>query len=144
MNLYLDTSALVKLYVMERGSEDVERAVLEAQTLCTSVITLPEARSALVRRLREKALSPADHADALSQLTQDWRHIRSTIVDASLSQAAGILATSYGLRGFDAVHLASALRFRRALRLPVRIATYDGALTRAARAEGFELAHAGG
>lgn len=144
MNLYIDTSALVKLYVNERGSEDVETWIAQSDTICTSLVALPEARSALVRRLREGAITAVGHTLALDQLERDWRHLRTLIVDRNVSLVAAMLATHYGLRGFDAVHLASALRFRRALRHPIRIATYDGALSRAARAEGFELANIGG
>jgi hypothetical protein len=47
--LYLDTSSLVKLYVEETGSPEVEGLADKASLLCTSVIAYPEARSALAR-----------------------------------------------------------------------------------------------
>jgi predicted nucleic acid-binding protein len=55
--LYLDTSSLIKLYVEESGSRDVEGLVAEASLVCTSVVTYPEARSALARLCRKGNLS---------------------------------------------------------------------------------------
>lgn len=45
--VYLDTSSLIKLYIEESGSAEVERLVEKASLVCTSVIAYPEARSAL-------------------------------------------------------------------------------------------------
>jgi hypothetical protein len=36
--LYLDTSSLIKLYVEEHGSAEVEDLVSEASLVCTSVV----------------------------------------------------------------------------------------------------------
>ncbi len=47
MILYLDTSALVKLYVSEEGSEIVRGAVESAGRVATSRIAYAEARAAL-------------------------------------------------------------------------------------------------
>ncbi len=60
MTLYLDTSALVKLYILEAGSEDVLQWIADASSVCTSVVTFPEARSAFGRRLRERSRSPQE------------------------------------------------------------------------------------
>jgi predicted nucleic acid-binding protein len=53
MVIYLDTSALIKLYVEEESREIVEEAVVAA-AIVTSTITYAEARSGLARRLREE------------------------------------------------------------------------------------------
>jgi uncharacterized protein with PIN domain len=57
MRLYLDTSALVKLYVDEEGSPFVRSAVERAGVVSTSAITYVEARAAFVRRRHERGLS---------------------------------------------------------------------------------------
>lgn len=46
MILYLDTSSLIKLYVEEDGSSEIESLVEQATLVCTSVVAYPEARSA--------------------------------------------------------------------------------------------------
>lgn len=45
MILYLDTSALVKLYVRERGSVSVRALVEQADVVASSVIAYAEARA---------------------------------------------------------------------------------------------------
>lgn len=59
-------------------------------------------------------------------------------VDAALVRTAGELADRLGLRGFDAVHLASAL----ALGDPTTFVTWDGELREAAAACGCPTAPA--
>jgi uncharacterized protein with PIN domain len=55
--LYLDTSALVKLYAEEVGTETVEQTVGEAEAVATSVVTYAEAQATLSRKLSEKVFS---------------------------------------------------------------------------------------
>lgn len=65
MILYLDTSALVKLYAEERGREEVQSAVREARVVAISEIGYVEARSALARKERERFFSKGEHDDAV-------------------------------------------------------------------------------
>jgi antitoxin (DNA-binding transcriptional repressor) of toxin-antitoxin stability system len=50
VTLYLDTSALVKLYVDEEGALAVRHAVDQAELVATSAIAYAEARAAFARR----------------------------------------------------------------------------------------------
>lgn len=105
MTLYLDTSALVKLYVVEVGSDDVLQWIADARSVWTSLVTFPEARSAFGRRLRERSLSPLDHEEILSQLDQDWRDFDTVHVDPTLALAAAsydpALARAMGAEGVE-------------------------------------------
>jgi predicted nucleic acid-binding protein len=58
--LYLDTSALVKIYVEETKSTVVRENVQHAEGLATSRIAYAEARAAFARRRRGQGLSRAD------------------------------------------------------------------------------------
>ena len=134
MILYLDTSSLVKLYVDEPGSADVQRLVEEAEIVATSVVAYPEARAALARRRRESSLTPASHRRARAALEADWPRFLSLDVAEPLAKSAGDLAEHHRLRGFDALHLASYLRFAREFAAEdVRFSSADGALVRASR-----------
>ncbi len=74
MILYLDTSALVKLYSEEPGREKVQAAVEGARVIAVSEIGYVEARSALARKEREGALSASSGTAAESPLKpQRWR-----------------------------------------------------------------------
>lgn len=113
MILYLDTSALVKLYAEEPGREEVENAVREARVVAVSEIGYVEARSALARKEREGSFSTDEHDEAVAQLQQDYREVYlSRPITGDLVARAGELARKHALRAYDAVHLATALVLR--------------------------------
>jgi predicted nucleic acid-binding protein len=137
LNLYLDTSALVKLYVREAGSAAVSRHVLAAERVFTSRVAYPEARAAFARRHREQAFSERSLRSIVSRLDRDWpAYVVVDLLDP-VARRAGILTESRALRGFDAIHLASALEVATLLGEPVRFLAYDTRLATAAVAEGL-------
>lgn len=107
MTVYLDTSNLVKLYVNEPDSDAVAELVNQADVVVTSVLAYAETRATFARRRRERHLSASETAAVVRQFDEDWtRFVVMTFGDA-LAQAAGRLADRHGVRGCDAVHLAS-------------------------------------
>ena len=74
--------------------------------------------------------------EALGRLDAEWEAVTSVDVDDRLVHTAGSIAVRHGLRGMDAIHLASALSFVRAKPLVV---SWDHALRRAAQAEGLAI-----
>lgn len=134
MILYLDTSSLVKLYVVEPGSRAVQREVERAELVTTSVLAYAEARAALARRRREKSLTPAGYRRARSAFEADWPRLLTLEVAESLARRAGDLAERHRLRGFDALHLASYLTVAEEFAGDeVRFSAADRALERGAR-----------
>lgn len=115
MNLYVDTSALVKLYVREQGSEHVRAFVDQVAELSTSFIALVEIRSALMRKQRSGELSPEGHKQVREDLERDWSHFATVVPGPTLLREAARLAEAHGLRALDAIHLASALDVRGAV-----------------------------
>lgn len=107
MTVYLDTSALAKLYIDEPGSSDVVALVGRAGLVATSALAYPEMRAALARRRRERTLSPRELARVRQQFETDWPTFFALSCDGPLAQRAGVLAELHALRGSDAVHLAS-------------------------------------
>lgn len=136
MIVYLDTSSLIKLYVEESGSAEVENLVREASLVCTSVIAYPEARSALARLGREGALTTEEQVLTKSALNEDWPHYLAVDVTPAIWQAAGDLAEKHAIRGFDSLHLASFLFLASEdLGETIRFSSFDDRLNTAARAE---------
>jgi predicted nucleic acid-binding protein len=134
--LYLDTSSLIKLYVEENGSSEIESLVKEASLVCTSVVAYPEARSALARLCREGALTLEEHALTKADLDKDWPRYLVIEVTPAVWRAAGDLAEKHALRGFDSLHLASFLSLAgERLGEPTRFSSFDDRLNGAARAE---------
>lgn len=138
MILYLDTSAWVKLYVEERGSERVSRAVDQAELVATHLVAYVEMRAALGRKRRTKEASELALQTALREAEADWEQLHRLPFDEALVRRAGQLADQYDLRAYDAVHLAAAETLRAAVRVAVTFACFDERLGRAATEMGFE------
>ncbi len=135
MILYLDTSALVKMYVEEVGSADVRNKSGQAEGIATSRIAYAEARAALARKYREGGLSGSDYRLVVEELDQDWANYFAVEVSDSLVKSAGRLAEKYALRGADAIHLASAVILAKEVGRSLMFACFDGQLSSAARKE---------
>jgi predicted nucleic acid-binding protein len=135
--LYLDTSALLKLYVEEDGSTLVRDGVGRASHLATSAIAYVEVHSALGRRRRGGDLSPADFRRSTREFEEGWeRYVRVDVADPLVREAAR-LAVEHLLRAYDAIHLASALAVR--VGGGTMFASWDDDLDSAAAGEGFPL-----
>ena len=100
MILYLDTESLVKFYVEEESSSKVNG---------TSVVAYPKARASFALRFRENAFTPGEYKRLSSSLDKDWDNYLIVHVTRELVGQAGDLTEKHGLRGFDAIHLSSAL-----------------------------------
>ncbi|MBI1726844.1 MAG: type II toxin-antitoxin system VapC family toxin [Candidatus Rokubacteria bacterium] len=134
MILYVDTSALVKVYVEEDGTLAVLARVDHAEAVATALVTYAEARAALARHRREGGITGADLRRAVRELDRDWRAYNVVDLSDALVHSAGALAERHALRGYDAVHLAAALELR-AVGGSVEFCAFDGRLNRAARRE---------
>lgn len=100
---------MVKLYVEEEGSDKTERALREAERVFTSLVSYAEARSAFARKRRDGVLTEEEHHLVVDALDLDWASYETIAVQENVSRLAGDLADRHALRGFDAIHLASAL-----------------------------------
>jgi len=107
VNLYLDTSSVIKLCISEPGSASVLEAIDEATVVSTSPVAYAETRAALARLRREGALTPSLFAAAKREFEEQWSAYLTVEVTGVLCRTAGDLAEKYGLRGFDSIHLAS-------------------------------------
>lgn len=134
MTLYLGTSSLVKLYVIEPGSEAVSVLVRQANVVATSVLAYAEMRAALARLRREGALTASTFSLAKREFEKDWPAYVAVEVTDVLCRAAGEMAERYRLRGFDSLHLASFAEVARRSGVgPTRFSSFDDRLNEAAR-----------
>ncbi len=130
--LYLDTSALVKLYLAEAESEMVHEAVEEAERSATSTVAYAELRAAFGRRHRSGDLDNEGLRLAVARVDADWRGYLRISTSNLLAYRAGEMAERYALRGFDAIHLASAARLGERFG-DLRFLAFDDRLVGAAR-----------
>jgi predicted nucleic acid-binding protein len=141
---FLDSSALVKRYLSETGSAWVESLfdVAAGHTIFIAAVTGVEIVAAITRRARGGTIPPPDAASACVQLRADLS-VEYQVVELSASVLfrAMDLAEAGGLRGYDAVQLASAVALyavRSASGLPaLTFVSADTELNAAATAEGL-------
>jgi predicted nucleic acid-binding protein len=136
LTVYLDTSSLVKLYVEEPDSDEMQGLVGQADVVATSVLAYPEARATFARRRRERLMTAAEAKTAIRQLDADWSRLLVILLTDEIARSAGDLAGKHGIRGADAVHLASFEALLDACDDDVRFSCADVRLVRAARALG--------
>lgn len=134
MILYLDASAVVKLYVDEAGTPTVSARVAAAEAVATALVTYAEVRAALARHRRDGALSAVTLRRAVRELDREWGAYNVLTLTETLVRSAGGLAERHALRGYDAVQLAAALALQ-AAGAGVEFCAFDTRLNRAARRE---------
>lgn len=136
--LYLDSSGLVKLLMMEEHSEATWKAV-ENAAVATSPITWVEARAAIARRERELPQAEEVWVHARRALGALWPHIRVIELTPAVAARAGEYAETLALRGYDAVQLASAVETATAVPGDWMFLSFDRRLNRAAGLLGLGL-----
>lgn len=141
MIAYLDTSALLQLYLDEDGSDRVRRMLGEVTAACTLLISYAELRAALAQAVRTARVSAEACANQLARFETDWQTLHVIAIDERLVRRAGELAERFALRGYDGVHLAAAEQANDAAGriVPFVFAAFDIALCRGAEALGLDL-----
>lgn len=104
----------------------------------SSILCYPEGRAALAAARRAQRLSAAGHSRAREEFESLQSELLLIGIDGPLARQAGGIAEELELRGYDAVHLASAL----ALGTDTTLVTWDENLKRAAAQSGCAVAPA--
>lgn len=132
MLLYLDASAIVKIYVREEHSDLVRQAVEEAALLTSHLVAYTEVQRAIAIQLRE------DYVQCSVEFDQDWQQYAVLPVDDELVRYGAVLARAHGLKALDSLHLAAADLARRATTEPLVFACFDRKLNGAATLVGLK------
>lgn len=105
---YVDTSAFVPLLVAEPGSAICRRFWEEADALVSCRLLYVETAAALAQAARLARIHEQHRVVAIKTLDQLWDSLDVIDIDDDLVRDAAALAHEHGLRGYDAVHCASA------------------------------------
>jgi predicted nucleic acid-binding protein len=146
--LYFDSSALIKHYVQETGSEIIGHKLEDEQKasrpVFTSVLTFTEIEAALSRRAKDNSVAPREYVRARMKFESDW-----VLGLSPIDLGPGVLAIvrgvvdQFALKGADVVHLASAIWLRDMTGMHVKEAvsflSSDKRLAKAAVKSGFEV-----
>ncbi len=130
--VYVDTSALMKQYVGEAGSSQTIAFLREADYLGSSILVKVELVAAIAKVLRMNLFDPESANAMVSQFNEDSINLQIISVDHAVVRRAANLAWELQLRGYDAIHLASALVWREDLGEEIILATFDRQLWDAA------------
>jgi predicted nucleic acid-binding protein len=131
---YLDSSAWIKRYVEEAGSDLVAETVEEDPILLTCAIAEVEVRRNLERLVPDEALA------LRARFLEDLTLCNVAQIDADLIRIAAGIAESTLARSLDALHLATAQRVGGGRGLT--FLTFDHRQARVARDLGFSVAGA--
>ncbi len=138
MILFLDSSALVKRYVEEEGTKLVDELWEKAEEVATSVVAFAEVISAFSRKSREGILTQKELIEIIYEFKEDYSRMIHVPITLELNKIIERLLVSYSLKGFDAIHLASALILK--VEFPETVfLCFDKALNKTARKENLKL-----
>lgn len=108
MIAYFDTSAIIPLIINEPSSDRCNRLWNDSSRVVSVRLLYPEARAALAKAERMGRLSATQRSAAVVELESIIAEVDQIEVTEALARRGGELAQAYGLRGYDAVHLAAA------------------------------------
>jgi predicted nucleic acid-binding protein len=131
VTLYVDSSALIKLYVEEADSSLALAHVQSDPVVATSWVTVVE-----VRRNLARLLDGASRAAAVSAFEDDLDAFALIDAGETTCRAAATIGEVLGVRSMDAIHLASAQRLQIA---GLGFVTFDLRQAQAARSLGFTV-----
>ena len=134
--VYLETSALLAWLFSETRAEEVRTSVDAARYVATSSLTLAEAERALVRIETEGGVRAGDAQrlrGVLAKAQTAW--LRMPVSDEVLTRASARFPVE-PVRTLDAIHLATALSFTKALP-DIRVLSLDRRILQNAEALGI-------
>lgn len=116
MKAFLDTSALIKLYHQEEGSEFVvDTLSANIEEIYISEISILEFRSALWKKIRGKEIPEKIAIEVIKCFQNDSDNFRWILLQSDTIRAASDMLTKYGSRGLrtlDSIQLAAALTLK--------------------------------
>ena len=138
MIAYLDASALVKRCLVERGSRETIKLTAESEMTATSIVSRAEVAAALAKAARTGLVTHDIARSAQRSFGGDWQDLVRVPVTEALLERAETLAWEHGLRGYDAVQLASAVTWQESVGEEIVLATFDQQLWEAAKRTGLK------
>jgi uncharacterized protein len=137
VRVYFDSSALVKLLIREQGSVWCEGVWEDAEAPFTNSVAYVEVRAALAAAARARRIKPRELESAKSRFETVWSEIGVLDCGRQLIRHAGGVAETASLRGYDAIHLSSALALHAAS--PLYMLTWDSDLADASFDAGINV-----
>jgi predicted nucleic acid-binding protein len=133
--LYLDTSAILKRYFQESFSEEVSAKWKQSEMIVTSSVAYAETMATISRKQKEADIDNKLIQKTIQAFQMDWSGFIRVEVTDDLNEYINNVLQKHPLRGFDAIHLASALVIYEKFPRTFFFACFDQRLNQAARLE---------
>jgi uncharacterized protein len=136
---FWDTSALIPLFIEEKGTAQAKSWLRTDPTVVVWTLTRVELLSALARRRREEPVASKRLQTARQEVLNTWtRWSEVTAVDVVRRYAERLVET-YPLRAADALQLGAALVVAENGSAALTFVTFDRRQAEAAEHEGFRV-----
>ena len=133
--IYFDSSALVKRYIEEAGSKEVNKLLRVSTKAVTSRLAYPEMLSAIMRRHRAGDIATSDCERIKREFRIEWGGFTIIEIHSELFNIIDKIIEKHTLRGADCIHLSTALWLHQVTKQDVLFAASDAELLKAAQAE---------
>lgn len=139
--IYFDTSALVKRYAQEKGTQAVTGLLSTGELITTSILTYPEIKAAFAKKLRLREITKKSYRKSIENFEKDWGIPIYSVMGftSEIAYLAGALIERSGLKAVDGVHLASGIMAKEHFGLSFVFVSSDDQLNKAAVAEGLDV-----
>ena len=141
--IYLDSSALVKRYIEEDGSDKVNALLHEKSVAAVSRLAYPEILAAITRRHKAKEIETGAFERIKKAFKFDWAFFVVVEFHKEVFKFIDEIIVKYALKGADSVHLSSALWLKKAMKQDVVFVASDLELIKAAKAEKLQIFNPG-
>jgi predicted nucleic acid-binding protein len=137
--IYFDSSALLKRYIEEKGSDKVNALLRERWIAAASRLAYPEILAAMTRRHRAKGIETGAFERVRKAFKDDWAFLTVIELNQQVFQIIDQIVAKYGLKGADSVHLSSALWLKKATKEDILFVASDLELIQAAKTEKLKV-----
>lgn len=128
---YFDSSALLKRYIQEEGSDEIEKIWPEGSSqVATAALTYAEIYATFFRLRREGRISGKQVGSVCEQFENDWRTFAFVEFSVEVQKLIPKIIAQVPLRGADLVHIATACFLKE--RGATILVTYDARMLLAA------------
>ena len=140
--IYLDSSALVKRYLEEDGSDKVQLLFSDMDIVFVSRLAYHETLSAITRRRRSGDISDRNFRRIKEQFKSDGESLTIVEIRSEVLQFTDTIIDRYALKGADSIRLSSALWLKKMVNSEVAFVASDEALLDAAQKEKLKTVNA--
>jgi predicted nucleic acid-binding protein len=139
MLIYLDSSVFIKKYFKEIGSDHIIEIWNDAEYLAISQVGYSEILGAIHKKQKMDRFSDKIKNQISKNFKDDWESMIKVSADQKLNSELSRLHDKHLLRGFDAIHLATAILLAKKIEKDIQFLTADSNLQSAAQKEKLDI-----